>query len=444
MIFFQEPHAEAQRRKVFKEDLIKLSFSSASPRLCVMNFGRKVLFACVLMLSAINGLSAQVTFSGVLDSSVSFRAGAGDAPEFSYGVEEYANLRMQAKLRDRAAIYGAANFIAMAGDYAANAAPIADVEELLPEGAPVLGSFLAGENYFAAIELERLYFRLNGETADFDGGLMRLPFGYGQVWGPSDFLNPKNPLKPDARPRAILGAALSAYPVDSLKLLAFGAAPRNPFLREGKGALAGISVDRHWDKASIQALYSFETPNDGSEYGIHRAGLSVKADLELGFVMDALYTYNPEAGTGLDGLSFSIGADYSLFDGNLIILAEYLYNGENSSTSDRGGGSFSNTNYLYTSFTWRFNDFTNISAALISSFDDVSFTPLITLNHDLFQGVSLAITAQVPLDRDLFYGDGNRGELGPLPPDKPQPLLPITGERVGQYAAVTAGLKMRF
>jgi len=394
------------------------------------------------------GLSAQVTFSGVLDSSLSFRAGAGDAPEFSYGVEEYANLRMQAKLRDRAAIYGAVNFLAAAGDYAANAALMAGYAGAGSPPGMGASAFVAGENYIAAIELERLYFRLNGESVDFDGGLMRLPFGYGQVWGPCDFLNPKNPLKPDARPRAILGAALSAYPVDSLKLLAFCAAPRIPFFQEGKGTLAGISVDQHWDKASIQALYSFETPNDSSDvtpnksskYGIHRAGLSVKADLELGFVMDALYTYNHEAETGLDGLSFSIGADYSLFDGNLIILAEYLYSGKSSSTARGYGGSFSNTNYLYTSFTWRFNDFTNISAALISSFDDVSFTPVITLNHDLFQGVSLALSAQIPLDRDLFYGDGNKGELGPLPPDELQ-LLP---ERVGQYALITAGIKMRF
>jgi len=393
---------------------------------------RKVLLTCVLALLAITGLSAQVTFSGLLDSTFSLSAGAGDATEFSYGVEEYANLRMQAKLRDRASVYGAVNFIAMAGDYAVNAALMAGAAiagSNVPPGID-LSSFLAGENYFAVIELERLYFRLNGEYMDFDGGLMRLPFGYGQVWGPCDFLNPKNPLKPDARPRAILGAGLFWYPVDSLKFLAFGAAPRDPFSREGKGALAGLSVDQHWDKASIQVLYSFQTPREDSSQGVHRAGLSIKADLELGLVMDALYTYNPEAETGLDGLSFSIGADYSFFDGNLIILAEYLYNGETSSTALGYGGSFSNTNYLYTSFTWRFNDYTNISAALISSFDDVSFTPVLTFNHDLFQGAALVLTAQVPLDRDLIYGDGNRGELGPL--------------RMGHYAAITAGIKLRF
>jgi hypothetical protein len=250
------------------------------------------------------------------------------------------------------------------------------------------------------------------------------------VWGSSDFLNPKNPLKPDARPRAILGTALFMYPAEDFKLLAFYAAPRDAFSREGKGSLVGLSLDRHWETASVQALYSFETPNNGSEYGIHRAGLSVKADVEVGLFLDALYTYNHEAGTELDGLSFSIGADYSFFDGNLIALAEYLYNGETSSTALGYGGSFSNNHYLYTGVTWRFNDFTNINAALISAFDDISFTPIITFNHDLFQGATLTITAQIPMDRDLFSDNGKHGELGPM--------------RLGRYFNCTARLRLRF
>jgi len=364
---------------------------------------KMILLVCIFSLFAISvSLSAQTTVSGILDSSVSLRAGAGDAPAFSYGAEEYANIRMQSKIRERATVFGAVNFLAAAGDYAA---PIA-----------AMGFNAIGENYIAAIELERLYFRLNGETVDFDGGLLRLPFGYGQVWGSSDFLNPKNPLMPDARPRAVLGAGLSWYPVDTLKLLGFGAAPRDPFARGGEGGLVGLSLDQHWEKASIQALYSFESPQDGSKSGIHRAGLSVKADVAVSLVMDALYTYNHEAETKEDGLSFSFGADYSFFGGDLIVLAEYLYNGDTSSTALGYGGSFTNNHYLYTGLTWRFNDFTTLNAALISGFDDISFTPVITLTHDLFQGATLIASAQIPLDRDLFAADNNHGELGPLPP----------------------------
>ena len=58
-------------------------------------------------------------------------------------------------------------------------------------------------------------------------------------------------------------------------------------------------------------------------------------------------------------------------------------------------------------------DYSFISAVLISGFDDVSFTPVLSLNHDLFQGTTLTITAQAPIDRALIYCDDRHGELGP-------------------------------
>jgi len=374
----------------------------------------KKYFSLFLLFLVCSILSAQMTVSGILDTTVSMNAGAGDAPAFSCGFEEYANIRFQSKLRERGTVYGAINLFAATGDYA--------------EGLVMAGANPVGDNFVSAIELERLYFRLNGEHTDLDCGLFRLPFGYGQVWGPSDFINPKNPLKPDARPRAIPGAALSWYPNDDLKILGFTAGPRDPFSQNAEGWLMGIASDRHWEKVSVQALYSYEMPQPAaetvetaalfppvsSEYGVHRFGLSVKVDLEAGFVIDALYTYNHEEDADMiDGLSFSIGADYSLLGGDLIVLAEYLYNGKTSATALGYGGNFTNNNYLYTGLTYRFNDFTNMSAALISSLDDISFTPVLVLNHELFQGATLTFTAQVPLDRDLFSGDGNRGELGP-------------------------------
>ena len=393
---------------------------------------RKLLLICALALFAINLLWAQnITVSGILDSSVSLQVGAGNAPVFSFGIEEFANIRFQSRIRDRAAVYGAVNLLAASGDYAANAGLMASVAEESPFG---VTAYTAGNNYIAAIELERLYFRLNGDYVDFEGGLMRLPFGYGQIWGPSDFLNPKNPLKPDARLRGILGASVTWFSADELKLLAFYAAPRRALSREGNGTLVGLSLDKHWEKVSVQALYSFQTSDDSSRYGIHRAGFSLKAEIEASFMLEALYTYNHEAGTKIDGLSLSIGADYSFFDGNLIVLAEYLYSGETSSTGLKYGGGFSNRNYLYTGLTWRFNDFTNLSAALISCFDDISFTPIFTFNHELFQGATLTVTAQIPLDRDLFSGDGNRGELGPLRPVA----------TTGSYFNFGARLRLRF
>jgi len=389
---------------------------------------KRITFFALAFL-AISGfhLAAQtLSVSGLLDSTVSLRAGAGDAPAFSYGFEEYANIRMQARIRDMAVFFCDVNFIAAAGDHAFTAEQMAAASPAGINPTP----YIAGTNYIAGIELERLYFRINANTVRLETGLLRLPFGYGQIWGPTDFLNPRNPLVPDARPRAVLGAGLSWYPTDTLKLVGFGAAPRDPFSQEGAGGHAGLMMEQQWDRIDFQAMYSYESPRPGSNRGIHRAGVSLKADVEIGLVIDALYTYNREAETGLDGLSFSAGFDYSLFSGNLIILAEYLYNGAASSTSRTGGGNFSNGHYLYTGFTWRFSDFTNAGLALISGFDDVSFTPIISLNHELFQGATLTVSAQIPLDRDLFSGNGSRGELGP--------------QTTGTYFNSSVKLRLRF
>jgi len=371
----------------------------------------------------INLMAQGLTVSGLLDSTVSMGAGAGDSPAFFYGVDEYANIRMQAKLREFAAVFCDVNFIASAGEPAYIAAMMSGVTA---NG----GIAAAGQSYFAAIELERLYFRINTDAVRLDGGLLRLPFGYGLVWRPTDFLNPVNPLLPDARLRGVLGAGLSWYAADTLKLAGFGAAPRNAFSQSGEGGHVGLMVEQQWDNIDMQAMYFFESPQTGSEYGIHRIGVSLKADLELGFVLDALYSYNHEAKTGIDGLSLSAGFDYSFFKGDLIVLAEYLYNGSSSSTSRKGGGSFVNEHYLYTGFTWRFDELTSAGLALVSGFSDASFTPILSFNRELFQGAALILSAQIPLDRDLFSGDGKRGELGPF--------------SLGRYIDYNVKLRLRF
>jgi hypothetical protein len=346
-------------------------------------------------------------------------------------LEEDATLRMTAKLREGAAFYGALNLIAAAGSPATAAAALGAGNAA---GYPGLGwsSFTAGENYVAGLELERLYFRVNGEALDFDGGLLRIAFGYGQVFGPSDFLNPKNPLVPDARPRAVLGGTLSAYPLDSLKLRLFGAAPKDPLGPEGAGGLVGLAGDQHGDRVSLQALYAFESPKDASPRGIHRWGLSLKADLALGLVADMLYTYNREAETGgIEGLAFSGGFDYSFWDGEFYVLAEYLYNGAASSTSTGGGNltGFSGGHFLYTGITWRPRDDTGFTLACLSGLSDRSFVPILSTEHEFLQGFTLSLSAQAPLDREVFSG-GSPGELGP--------------ERTGNRFLLTTKARLRF
>jgi hypothetical protein len=371
--------------------------------------------------TALPVLAEGFTLSGILDNKVNFQSGIGDAAPFLFGWEAYANLRMQQKIGDRADFFGAFNFIAAAGS------SVPAVTSPFPASV-----FSAGDNYAAAMELERLYLRLKSEYIDLDTGLMRLGFGYGRIFSPSDFLNPRNPLFPDARPRAVLGAAVSAYPEDTIKLLAFTAAPHNPFNADGKGFLFGISGEKHGDWASIQALYSFESPQETSAYGVHRAGLSFKADVEVGVTLDLLYRYNREAYTGPEGLSLSTGVDYSFFDGAFSMLFEYLYTGAASSTAknDENPAGFSNRNYLCGTFLYRFTDYTQLNLTLLFGLDDVSFSPVLTLDHDLFQGVTLSLSGRFPLDRDAVTGNGLRGELGP--------------RMTGAVSLVTAKIRLRF
>jgi hypothetical protein len=405
--------------------------------------GNFFILAALSILSAGSFAFADgLEFSGLLDSTVTMGAGAGDSSAFSYGLEEFFNLRMQAKVRDRATFYGALNFIAAAGTYARDAVrPGTANTAAFPGLTPA--AFAGGENYTAALELERLYFKISGEKLDFQGGLIRLAFGYGFAFGPMDFLNPRNPLKPDARPRAVLGADLALYPTDELKLRGFTAASRNPFNETGKGIPAGLSGEYHGGRVSVQGLYAFEFPQDGmtgSTPGgetpgeLHRFGLSAKGDLVLGLAAEALYIYDPHERTGEDGLAVSFGADYSFWDGKIYILAEYLYSGDSSSTSLANG--FTHNHYFYAQGMYRYNDYTSFSLGCMTGLEDASFVPTLGAEHELLQGFTVSLNCRIPLDGS--YTGGNSGEFGPIPPGQ------TPGAEMGNRFSSTLKARLRF
>jgi hypothetical protein len=263
---------------------------------------------------------------------------------------------------------------------------------------------------------------------------MRIPFGYGIAWGPMDFLNPRNPLEPDARLRGVVGITGRWYPAfaDDMKFLAFAAAPRDPLAADGGGARFGLAWESHWDRASVQALYVFESPavytvpvvataggaaGLRAEYprGIHRAGLSFKIELELGFQGEILYTVDPVSPPDFpDGLAASFGADYTLFDGKLYLLAEYLYSGAES-TGAYGAASptgRAGAHYLYGAGTWKWSDFASITAGCAANLEDLSATALAAWEYQFAQGLTVSLKVYVPLDSESFGGEGS-GELGP-------------------------------
>ncbi|MDR0473867.1 MAG: hypothetical protein LBH43_09400 [Treponema sp.] len=374
---------------------------------------RFVFFCLIAVISAalVPAQSRVPELSGVFDSTVNYTAG----DSHSWGIEEYANLRLRVRPSNKLAFNAAFNVIAVSGNYLQS---------------PGWSQIFGNENYAANLELERLFFRINGEHIDTEAGLLRMGFGYGNIWGPSDFINPRSPLSYNARPRGVLGVNFTWYPADSLKLMVFGAAPKNAQDSGGGGIIPGFSLDQHWDRASLQVLYGYQTQLAGSPWGIHRFGLSVKADLGPGFAADALYTFNPDNPDDIEGLSASAGFDYSFLGGDLYFLTEYLFNGFSSSTAFSHDNIAGRRNHHYLSGTilYRFNDYCSAALSTAFCFDDLSFSPSLSLDYDIFQGFSMNLSVRVPLDQKILSG-GTPGEFGPA---------------MGARVITNAGVKLRF
>jgi hypothetical protein len=309
-------------------------------------------------------------------------------------------------------------------------------------GGNFLSGYYAGENYAAALELERLYLQLSFDTLGLSTGLLRVPLGYGLAWGPADFLNPRNPLNPDARLRAVLGLLGSWYPAGDMKFFGFAAAPQDPLAVHGGGARFGLGWENHWSRVSFQLLASYESPagytaalpgSASVDYplGLYRFGLSLKGDLELGLVTELLYTYNPDTSELLPGLSATAGFDYTFLDGKFYILAEYLYSGSESvsALSPANLSGRRNRHYLYGALSWFWSDFTSLTLGGGACLDDPSFTSMLTWNHEPLQGLTLSLECTVPLDGESFGGT-DMGEFGPI--------------RSGNRFSLTAGLKVKF
>ena len=394
--------------------------------------------------------AADPEISGVLETSAQAAAGAGGADSFSGGFEEYSNVRLKASVGERGTVHAAVNLMAAAGQTAQYAALLSAASGSAP--LPVT-SFVAGENYAAALELERLYFRVDYGGLDVDAGLFRLAFGYGQAFRPMDFLSPPNPLLPDARPRGVLGAAASVYPSDTSRIKVFAVSGANPFATDGGGAMVGAAADVHGVKASLEGLYAFEAPSGGHGRGVHYAGLAAKLEAGAGIVLDALYAIDPDTWAGPDGLQASLGVDYSF--GDFYVVAQYLYNGPGALDPEEDLSSLYSSpawfktapltrtyadgveaaelyrkNYVYAAARYAFDDYTSSTLSVVSSLDDLSFSPALTVEHEPFQGMAVSLTCRVPLDARSFSSGGEYGELGPV--------------NTGARASVTLKAKLRF
>ncbi len=354
---------------------------------------RKILPAAALLLTAFLAAmfplyADEPIISGNISSSAEAALDFADPANFLYGFEQYANLRLRADAGESGRIYAAVNLIAASGSKAA----------LLPDAQDAEAQ---GGNYAAALELERLYLRIAGEYTDTDLGLMRIAFGYGQAFRPTDFLNPPNPLLPDARSRGVLGAALSAYPSYTVKFQGFAVSGTDPLEDGGEGMRFGAAAEAHFSRASLQSLYCFRAPDGAARSGLHRAGLSLKLEAGAAFVLDALYTLDPDNAPELDGLEAALGADYSILDGKLYLLAQYLYDGPgllNPLGTAESPGTGGAVQYLYSAARYSLSDISRWGLSCLLAMDDTSFSPALSFEHEAFQGMTAGLTARLFLD----------------------------------------------
>jgi hypothetical protein len=424
---------------------------SAAPRSLAL---AAALCAATVIVAAAEDAGAQI--SGVMETKVDaaivpdYGAGGGGP---NYGAEQYANLRLKAPLGEKGAVYAAVNLVAAAG----SAVPYELSEE---DGLyqPAAG-FVVGSGYAAAMELERLYYRVGGESFDVDVGLQRLAFGFGQAFSPADFLVSDNPLYPDARPRGSLAAVASVYPRQEWKACVFAVAAGGAVDARGlaldttgEGAIAGLSGEFHGSAASVQALYAIEADSSGVGSATHRFGLSAKLDAGASFVLDALYVLDGDwLGEGdwygrdwkaYRGLEASFGVDYSVLGGDLYMLGQYYFHGGGaldpgddldliysgySSWSDLAPanrialadatlplGELNRRDYLFAELLYRLDDYRELTLSCVAGLDDASWVPALEFSDELFQGFTLGLSCQVPLDERSFSSGGDYGELGPV------------------------------
>ncbi|HRX16945.1 MAG TPA: hypothetical protein P5123_11585 [Spirochaetota bacterium] len=372
---------------------------------------RTIYILLTIMLASTSStlIADQPVISGISESSV--KAGDTCYTGYTWMAEQFANIRMQADLNDKGAIHAAVN-----------AGVSSDKEKKTTTN----------------IEIERLYMSIYGEKSDISTGFMRIPFGYGQAFKPSDFINPQNPLYPEARLKGVLGASAQFYHIQDFKIQLFAADRSDSahYMEERSILAGGPSLDYHNSLFSIQTLYAIQQPIDRSSNSpVHFAGLSLKFDATAGFAIDTLYAHDGEDSGEPDGLKAAFGVDYSLLKGKLYLLMQYFYNGTSSlKSSDKldklygsddwyklppydripvnGFHEYYRRHYLLLNGVYNLSDYTSISAIIVANIEDYSLIPSIRIEHQPFQGLTLGLTFRKPID-PYIINDGSKGELGP-------------------------------
>ncbi|HBI36902.1 MAG: hypothetical protein A2015_07605 [Spirochaetes bacterium GWF1_31_7] len=342
--------------------------------------------------------------------------------------------------------------------------------------------FYYKSTYIGGFELERVSFAAGNQFFNFEMGLIRLSRGFGYAFSPNDYFNPKNPYNQKARPEGKLAAQMTLYPKDMWKIQLFTVAPDNPLESRGWGITTGASTMFSVSRFNFEFSYSLLLPEieydkDPKDFGLpettrndfsHIAGFSMKADIEIGFFIDAIYVFdhkvfktgvmNGRTFNGYEGLQAAIGIDYTLPGGKVYLLTEYLFYGPaaltfgeslnelySGSTSwdelspvkraslidtERKIGTFLRHNYIFNMIRGKINDYLSISGSLMFGADDLSAVGMISADIEPVQAFTINVGFTSFIDKRLFGDLYEKGELG--------------YSNTGMYNSVSVSTKIRF
>jgi hypothetical protein len=306
------------------------------------------------------------TLGGLIEDSpfAAYASGAG-AEGFSYGSATRLGLDLRARGPE--------------GPVAASAG--ASCEASILTGAAIaaatgLGAdaFLAsGPESVAALRLKTAWAKLDSGWAAATAGRQILNYGRGAVWSPVDLFSSLETTALSTARRGVDALRL-AVPLGQTGLFDLVAAPKAG-LEEGSYALRLSGLLAPGLDSGALAAY---------EGGAWLAGADFKLDSAMSLYGEALYALPDSGGEGL--FRASAGADCSL--GDLVLAAEYYYNGGRPSAADPY---LAGAHNLYAALSWGASEFASLRAYGIWDLSDETGSAVLALYLSAAQNADLAL-----------------------------------------------------
>ncbi|MCK4796626.1 MAG: hypothetical protein KAT05_04550 [Spirochaetes bacterium] len=468
---------------------------------------KKTIFLIISLSLAfsLNAKESNIKFNGSYESEFDIthkrEYKGADYGEFSWGWNNYANLRFKADIGEYLTFGFAVNINMLAGNYT-EMYQLYYAQMILSVNDPLAVSlesdnlfsipFYYKSTYIGSFDLERLYFRVGNDYFDINTGLIRIARGYGYSFSPMDFFNPKDPLNLKARPEGKLAFVSTFYPADMWKIEAFVVAPDNPINSQGWGFKFGSATQFNVNKFNFEFLYTFFLPEieynkDPAELNLpeyinndfsHIIGFSMKADIEIGLFIDAIYrldhkvlwygSYYGKPFYGYEGLEAAIGIDYTInipgTYASIYLLLEYMFYGtgmidwwdkdiddiyaeknplgnkldpwyetaplERMPNLEKKPLYFARHDYIFGLINFKINNYVTISTGYLFGIDDQSSILSGSIEIEPFQAFTINISAMFPFAWEMINHTRSPGEFG--------------STNIGYYQNYKISVKMKF